>query len=89
VLTRVRKNTLMHSDPWLVTFKLMDGAGTRHCYVIKDNVDGHTARTRARNKADTEAEKAARGGVQIDPEYIDVLELTPKVRARALRIDET
>lgn len=75
----------MHSDPWLVTFRLLDEAGTRHSYVIKDATDAFTARTAARKLADTPAERAARSGAAIDPRYDDVLALNPIVLAHTLR----
>jgi hypothetical protein len=73
------------SDPWLVTFQLLDAAGTRHTYVITDDVDGRT-RARAWALAQSPSERAARGHVRLDPGYIDVLELTEQVRATTLRL---
>lgn len=75
----------MH-DPWLITFRLLDEPRTRHCYVIKDDVDAATARQLAWQKAETDSEKAARHGAPIDPGHVDVLELTEFVRSNTLRL---
>jgi len=77
-----------HSAPWLVTFRLLDEAGTRHSYVIKDAPDAFTARVRARQLADTPAELAARHGAAIDPGYDDVLAITENVLANTLRFTQ-
>ena len=77
----------MYSDPWLVTFLLLDEAGTRHSYVIRDAASASLARQAARKLADTPAEQAARHGAAIDPRYEDVLALNPTVLARTLRFE--
>ncbi|MEW2471062.1 hypothetical protein AB0919_39685 [Streptomyces sp. NPDC046994] len=75
----------MYSAPWLVTFRLLDEAGTRHSYVIKNATSASVARQAARKLADTPAEHAARHGAAIDPRYDDVVALNPIVLARTLR----
>ncbi|MFD3728810.1 hypothetical protein [Streptomyces sp. NPDC058671] len=70
---------------WLVTFRLMDEAGTRHSYVIKDAPDAFTARLWAQRLASGPAELAARRHVDIDPGYDDVLAITEDVLATTLR----
>ncbi|AVH60664.1 MULTISPECIES: hypothetical protein [Streptomyces] len=70
-----------------MTLRLLDEAGTRHSYVIKDATDASNARTAVRQIANTPAEQTARGGTAIDPEYADVLELTEHVLSNALRLD--
>lgn len=77
----------MHCDPWLVTFRLLDEASTRHSYVIKDAASAYLARAAARRLADSPAEQAARDGVAIDARYDDVLALTPIVLAHTLHFD--
>ncbi|MFE5714517.1 hypothetical protein ACFQ7J_27355 [Streptomyces sp. NPDC056501] len=73
------------SLPWLVTFRLLDEAGTRHSYIIKDAPDAFTAHLWARQLANTPEERAARHGRDIDPRYDDVLAITENVLANTLR----
>ncbi|MDQ0904162.1 hypothetical protein QFZ22_000147 [Streptomyces canus] len=77
----------MYCDPWLVTFRLLDEAGTRHSYVIKDATDAFAARAAARKLADSPTEQAARHGAAIDPRYDDVLALNPIVLAHTLHFE--
>ncbi|MCZ4102651.1 hypothetical protein QMK19_36280 [Streptomyces sp. H10-C2] len=54
----------MNGDPYLVTFVLQDHdeTHTQLCYVIKGCASGSVAEQRARQLADSPAERAARHG---------------------------
>ncbi|MER0443230.1 hypothetical protein ABR738_01320 [Streptomyces sp. Edi4] len=80
---------MAHYDPWLVTVTLLDAAGTRHSYVIKDDVPLSEARRLGLSRAESEAEQAVRGGARIDLGTVEVLEINEAVRKNTLRFDIT
>lgn len=65
----------MDGDLYLVTFRVRDdtgGTSRTYSYKIKNAPNGDAAVARARDLADAESERAARGGLGLDAAWCEV-----------------
>jgi hypothetical protein len=65
----------MAGEPYVVTFRALGGSGgsrRTYTYKIKNALSGTMALEAARHLADTETERAARGGLELDRTWHEV-----------------